>query len=111
MRTYVKGTFTLDTLDGLVFNGYSTGEMWNGWEYPYFERDEAENVLRASEANNYYWHYDAEADAFVVRSAEDPEDYEPEVFSGVKVEIDGKEMILYGIGANTWTWRAVSAIR
>jgi hypothetical protein len=95
--------FCLDSLTG-NFEGFTNGDSWNGWACPYFERAIAQTVLEASVANGYVWSYDAERDSFVVRSADDPEDYEPEEFQGVTVEIDGEALKLYPVGAYAWIW-------
>jgi hypothetical protein len=60
--------------------------------------------LRASEANGYSWEYNADTDAFLVRSKEDSPEYEPEEFSGQDIESDGEKLLVYAIGAFSWTW-------
>lgn len=104
MNAWIKSTFTIDSLENQAFEGFTHGDKWNGWACPFFDRTTAENLLRESEANEYVWHYDGKRDAFIVRSTSDPEDYEPEVFSGVTAQIGEAEVTLYGIGANSWVW-------
>lgn len=99
--------FVLDDAQLGSFKGYGDGSNWNGFACPYFEREIAERVLWASEANGYRWTYDADRDAFLVRSEEDPADYEPEVFEGIERRTtDGETLIVYAIGAYSWSWRA-----
>ena len=100
-----KAVFAIDSISGATFEGYTDGDSWNGWACPYFEKPEAEHVLKASEANNYIWSYDSEQDAFIVRSKDDPEEYEPEVFEAVQRNVEGGEEVkVYGIGAYSWIW-------
>jgi hypothetical protein len=93
----------MDSLDG-QFLGYTDGDLWNGWACPYFVRDVAERVLKASEANGYTWTFSSERDSFVVRNAEDPEDYAPEEFQSVLISFSGQETKVYSIGAYSWIW-------
>lgn len=104
MTQWAKTTFVIDSLPSESFEGYSNGDNWNGWACPFFDRATAERVLQASEQNNYTWQYDTEADAFIVRSTDDPEDNEPEVFGATKVQVDETKLTLYGIGAYSWIW-------
>ncbi|MDX2141249.1 MAG: hypothetical protein SF123_24405 [Chloroflexota bacterium] len=108
MNTWSKSAFTLDSIEGQIFEGFTRGETWNGWACPCFDRATAESVLRASEANGYAWEFDAERDAFLVRSADDPADYEPDVFPAVTARIDDNAVRLYAIGARSWTWQEVT---
>ncbi len=103
-----KATFSIDSIPDTTFDGYTNGDTWNGWACPYFEKSEAERVLQASEANHYIWSYDSNQDAFIVRSNDDPEDYEPEIFEAVRRHVEGGgEVIVYGIGAYSWIWEVV----
>lgn len=100
-----KAAFVIDSIPDAIFAGYTDDDTWNGWACPYFEKSEAERVLQASKANHYVWSYDAEQDAFIVRSEDDPEDYEPEVFQAVNRNVEGSgETKVYGIGAYSWIW-------
>jgi len=110
MSQWAKTTFVIDSLPSESFEGYSNGDNWNGWACPFFNQETAERVLRASERNNYTWQYDEQADAFIVRSSDDPVDYEPEVFTATKVQIDEKSLMLYGIGAYSWIWEAAEPV-
>jgi hypothetical protein len=101
--TFYSTRFCLDALNA-DFDGYANGTTWNGWACPYFSRDVAEAVLEASTANGYQWLYDGDRDTYVVRSIDDPDGYEPEQFPGQTVEINGKEVKVYPIGAYSWIW-------
>lgn len=83
---------------------FTDGDDWNGWACPYFEKSEAERILKASEANGFEWEYDVEQDAYIVSNSQEDEDYAPEVFEGSNYEIEGTNLTLYGIGAYSWIW-------
>lgn len=101
--------FVIDSIPGIHFEGYSAGDTWNGWACPYFEKAEAERVLKASEKNGYEWTYDPEADVYLVTCNDDPSEYEPERFSSTRRNAeDGKEIVVYGIGAYSWIWEKAS---
>lgn len=104
LREFKRACFSNDMLGNAYFDGYTDGDSWNGWACPYFTQDIAEAVLKASEKNGYIWSYDETAACFLVRHNEDPEDYEPEMFAGVKIQVEGHEIIAYAIGAYSWTW-------
>jgi deoxyribodipyrimidine photolyase-like uncharacterized protein len=108
MKQLTSASFVLDTQPKQHFKGYTGDSDWNGFTCPYFEREEAERVLSASEPNGYRWTYDADQDAFLVRSEDDPEDYEPEVFAGTEQQtINGDTLTVYAIGAYSWAWLPV----
>lgn len=48
-----KTTFVIDSIPDAIFTGFTDGDDWNGWACPYFEKSEAECVLKASEANGF----------------------------------------------------------
>jgi hypothetical protein len=107
MPEFEKARFNIDAIPDTVFEGYSDGDTWNGFACPYFEKDVAEHVLRASVRNGYSWTYDADRDAFIVRSIQDPPDYEPEEFLGQSIMVNGQKITVYGIGAYFWIWGMV----
>jgi hypothetical protein len=97
-------SFTMDSLPNMFFEGYSDGSDWNGWACPYFEKAEAERVLAASEPNGFVWQFDETQDAFVVRNSNDDEEYEPEIFEGTILNIDGNMVKVYIVGGYSWIW-------
>lgn len=104
MRYFTRGDFYLVDADE-AFDGYTDGEVWNGFASPYFERAVAEQILKSSHKRGYRALYDQEQDAFIVSHSDDPTDYEPEVFGAQKILVDGKELNVYPVGAYSWTWR------
>lgn len=105
MRTIQKATFCIDSISDKVFPGYSDGSDWNGFACPLFEKSVAEHVLEASKSNGYTWRYEAETDAYLVKSDNDPEDYEPEQFMAEQIEVENRKLKLYPIGSRSWIWQ------
>src|SRR5262249_25392671 len=46
IAVFYKGRFTIEDWFG-PFEGWTTGQRWNGWECPYFEFDTAIRMVRA----------------------------------------------------------------
>jgi hypothetical protein len=94
-------------IDGLAdtFEGYTSGEKWNGWECPYFAKSVAEQILELSRANGYSWVYQEKTDAFAVTHPDDPSDYSPEVFKAAQISTDDGQVTVYPVGAYSWSWR------
>lgn len=105
MAKFTKADFVMDSLPGAVFTGYTDGDEWNGWACPYFERAQAEQVLRASEANGFRWRYESERDAYVVDS--DRSDTS-EVFVGTDIQVNGNSIRVYPVGAYSWIWELIN---
>lgn len=96
-----RGLFWL--ADTGPFHGYTFGAKWNGWDVPFFPRDESEKISRvlAPYGGPEPGTYDGDGDAFVWTDPEDPEDFEPLVFKGESYGVG----VLYPIGAAYWTWK------
>jgi hypothetical protein len=99
-----ESEFYLDSDPETVFRGYTTGETWNGWACPYFDRAVGKQISEWFEAahagsseGEYAAAYHSEKDAFLFR---EPAYDEPLVVESVKAE----EKTLYPIGAYRWTW-------
>ena len=77
-QIYEKGLFSIDGLDG-PYEGYSSGEHWNGWACPVFERDEAKRIAASFRTQSerhglpgeFEARFDEDADAFLFRDPED----------------------------------------
>lgn len=92
--------FSIEATGSRVFEGYTAGELWNGWERPLFPFESAQRIADAvNEFQTAF--YDALADEFVFET----EDGETERFGAVEVEEIGK---LYPIGAGLWIWECVT---
>lgn len=86
--------------------GYTEGKRWNGWATPYFEVDEAINIIE--EFNKYmpeeFITYDEGIDTFTHKIADD----ETEIWKGKNYQTAEGIKHLYGIGAYCWTWEIVT---
>ena len=93
-----KGRFAL--ADGeAAFDGWSNGELWNGWAMPRFEKAEAERVL--ARFGGQRARFVGELDAFVTMS----QDGEEDVWGVEVITIaDGSRIKAYPVGAGAWTW-------
>lgn len=89
---------------GPAWEGWSTGQLWNGWEKPYFTKDVAEKLCAASCGPDDRWRYNVDTDEFGVKfDGVDEED----VFESITIEVDGCKHRVYGIGAGSWCWDRV----
>lgn len=104
---FSREKFVIDSIPGIEFLGFSDGDTWNGWACPYFERDEAERVLRYSESNGFYWQFRPNVDAYEVRLDRNSSNQEPELFQGTVIQADGQELKVYPIGAYSWIWETL----
>jgi hypothetical protein len=94
--------FSLDGLEG-VFKGWTKGQLWNGWEMPHFEFQEAQKLIAA--LNDPKVRYDLATDVFTTRNGED----EDEVWPAQLITTLGPQQVkVYPIGAGSWCWEEVS---
>jgi hypothetical protein len=108
-----KASFTMDLMEGESFEGWTYGDLWNGWGTPHFDEAEARRMLRAmgrslkEMKSPFSWKYDRADDAFVIAGDEERDE---EIFSGEWVETPEGRKKLYGIGAYAWTWNETDPI-
>jgi hypothetical protein len=94
--------FAVDGLEG-TFEGYTMGEMWNGWAVPYFPLEEAQRIIAEYAAQppsldgQTRGEYDPDRD--VIRLYDPSADEWDEIGS---VDLDGHT--LYPVGSCLWTW-------
>ena len=88
-----KSTFTIDSIPGQQFEGFTDGEDWNGWACPYFPFETAQKIVAAHDPKTA--RYDEENDQFIFTVGD-----EEEVYPAVS-ENDRK---LYPIGNGSWIW-------
>jgi hypothetical protein len=91
--------FTIDTFADGVFDGFTSGETWNGWARPYFTFQQAQSILEAHQAQGKKASYDEAGDFFSFEFSED----EIDTFSAEMIE--GQK--LYPIGAGCWIWEEI----
>lgn len=104
MSDFEKAVFCIESIPNVQFQGYHNGTDWNGFACPYFERQVAEKILKASEENGFVWSYNLDMDSFEVRSSMDPVNYEPEMFAAQEISINRESIKVYPIGAYSWIW-------
>lgn len=100
-RQYEAGQFALD-YDEPVFEGWTDGSLWNGWERPVFSLEEGKKI--AAYLGPTMLQFDEEQDCFVENHPEDP-DREPVFYGTVMLGLpDGTSVKVYPIGRGEWTW-------
>lgn len=96
-----KNVFTLDGFAG-AYIGYTDGSTWNGWAMPYFEKEEAMQVMQGfNECAQSPMQYDEIYDQFYLF---DEDNMEIDIWTRQKFITDHGIKYLYGIGAGAWTW-------
>jgi hypothetical protein len=94
---FTRGLFSVEGVDE-VFEGWTDGHRWNGWAMPFFEREQAEWVMRCLSPSG---HFDTARDCFITTTSPD----EPEEWQGVTISLpDGGSALVYPIGAGSWIW-------
>src|SRR5262245_374154 len=107
MSKFTSASFCMDGTEGR-FEGYTEGDTWNGWECPYFEFSEAQRVLKASEKNGFNWSFNEVEDVFIIRNKLDAPNASSYEVGGQLIDVDGKAVLAYPIGAYDWIWEQCS---
>lgn len=94
------------------FPCYLNGDLWNGFDKPYFTYEVALQVARMFNGGDpvdavhpdatEYIDYSTEQDAFIEHSAEGSYAIPAEA-----IVVDGQEIKVYGLGAGSWCWGEV----
>jgi len=80
------------------FDGWSNGELWNGWAMPRFELAVCREILKS--LGDVQARFEEEADAFVTVS-----NGEEETWPAEQIAIsDGSQVKVYPLGAGSWIW-------
>lgn len=82
-----------------VIPGYTRDQTWNGWECPYFERDQAKKVIEALNKQDGY-----RAEFIGDKIYVEHENMDHDVFAPKTIEFDGDKKTVWAIGAFSWTW-------
>ena len=99
---------TIFTIDGFVpaYIGYTSGRLWNGWATPFFEVNEALQVMEDYNKNtDNPMYYDEATDSFRIAETEYTDE---EGWKGQNLKTEDGIKHLYGIGAYCWIWDAVN---
>jgi hypothetical protein len=102
---FYKSLFAIEDWFG-PFEGWTTGQHWNGWECPYFEFETAIWMVDAwnrvvFDGAEYQARYDEERDEFCFINGGQEE---WDCFGAQMKEIEGKTVKVYPIGAFCWIW-------
>lgn len=94
---FKRARFCIEGVDQ-DFEGWTDGKRWNGWAMPFFEREQAELVMRCLSPEGQF---DPTRDCFITATSPD----EPEEWKGTTIILpDGGEAQVYPIGAGSWIW-------
>lgn len=99
---------TIFTIDGFVpaYLAYTNGDTWNGWDTPYFEVNEALQVMRDYNKDaESPMQYDEATDTFHVTETECTSEGN---WKGRNIVTEDGIKHLYGIGSYSWVWDAVN---
>jgi hypothetical protein len=101
VRVFEKARFTLEGLDDQSFEGWSDGSLWNGFEKPLFELDDACLVLEALGVDCSH-----DPSRLLLRAFIDQgEGLEEVSWAAEKIEAaDGGFVEVFGVGAGAWMW-------
>ena len=90
--------------DERIYEGYTDGTLWNGWECPWFTKEVTEQIMRDLNKDGVKTEYDEERDSYIVEIEGCDE---PDVFDGADVSVEDGFQRLYPIGAWCWIWDEV----
>lgn len=101
--TWRKGRFGFDSEAEYPYVGYTSGQRWNGWECPWFELDEAQQIV--ADATHTGSKYNPDKDCFEQRDYADDEVY---ALPAQSILCEGKYVRVY-IVVDGWCWDEVKA--
>lgn len=96
--TWRKGRFGFDSEAEYPYVGYTSGQRWNGWECPWFELDEAQQIV--ADATHTGSKYNPDKDCFEQRDYADDEVY---ALPAQSILVDGKYIRVYVV-VDGWCW-------
>jgi len=126
-KAVTPATFSLgDEPDRLIVNGYHQPEVkWNGWECPYFTKEDADKIVECGLLRGYNWYdhndderalwFDGNYDngsglrirAYVSLIGIEKNDLEvegPDVYEGEDVLTPDGLREVFPVGSHFWTW-------
>lgn len=95
--------------DGPEFAAWSTGDTWNGWDTPYFEKKEADAVIAYFASMDedvggpHKAYYDKKRDTYVIQWYPSTDEGVDEWSSEMIATPEGKKKV-YDIGRRSYTW-------
>lgn len=102
-RSKIVGKSTSLTTDSGYgcFEGYTTSNIWNGWQCPLFNKENADRICKVYNNEFCQMSYDEENDCYI---ADYPVDEYSEKYEGRDYVVNGKIEHLYPIGSHEWCW-------
>ena len=97
---FKKAVFFIDDISENR-KGFTCGQYWNGWECPYFEKEESADIINSVLGYRGSAHFDESEDSFHVQLEEGDE---PEIFKGLDIVVISEIKHVYPIGAFSWCW-------
>lgn len=101
--TVKKSRFRIE--EDEIYEGYTNGSTWNGWECPYFTLEVGKKICEDYSDDEHRLYYDEIEDCFMEFDMEEGEF--KHIGSRCRIAVDGKLMNLYDIGAMSWVWYEV----
>lgn len=87
--------------DERIYEGYTDGRLWNGWECPWFTKEVVGQIMKDLNNDDVPTEYDVATDSYIVHWEDEDRD---DVFEGYDVETEDGIKHLYPIGAGGWIW-------
>ena len=101
VSVFKKARFTLEGLDDMSFEAWSDGSLWNGFEKPLFELEDACSVLTALGIDCSHNPSKAVLSVFMDQG----EGLEEVSWSAERIEVaDGGFVEVFGVGTGSWMW-------
>lgn len=95
---YNQASFQVDN-DLTVFQGYTNGATWNGWQCPCFTKEESDKIIQMLQEEEQKAFYDVTNDTYYIEIAE-----ELESFKGRNITVNDITVHVYDIASGVWTW-------
>lgn len=98
---WMAASFSIDDMEE-VFEGFTNGRRWNGWEVPYFTREVAERVMKTFGCDEFSLTWDG--DTIVHTDSAYPD--EAQRIEPQTIVVDGVSHTVWQVG-DGWVWDKV----
>jgi hypothetical protein len=106
-RRYRLTLVSIDSDNTAALEAYILdNERWNGWVMPWFDRYQMQKYLawQKQYGGCDEVRFDADKDAVITKLGGEEEADE---WSGEDIDVNGRKVHAYGVGAGSWTWQEV----